>query len=128
MRGSNVPADEAWLHPSTPLQHSLLCVTSCSDTRGSDGRCDSQQHPPYRPPADLQISFSIRLSPELWPCTPEVWPTAHSDLSPSSPVSQSSPTSGFLSSSLSLSSGEEQLLESRQSVTGLAHHVVSLLQ
>ena len=48
MRGCNIPADEARLYPFTPLQHSLLCITSCSDARGNDGRCNSQQHPPYR--------------------------------------------------------------------------------
>ena len=48
MRGCNIPADEARLHPFTPLQHPLLCITSCSVARGNDGRCDSQKHPPYR--------------------------------------------------------------------------------
>ena len=51
-------------------------------------------HPPCRPPADLRISFSIRLFPELSLYTSGIWHTARSDLSLSFPVSQSSPTSG----------------------------------
>ena len=38
-------------------------------------------HPLCRPPADLRISFSIRLFLELWLYTPGVWHTARSDLS-----------------------------------------------
>ena len=52
-------------------------------------------HPPCSPPVDLRIFF-IRLFLELSPYTPEVWHTARSGLSPSSPTSQSSPTSGSL--------------------------------
>ena len=85
-------------------------------------------HPPCRPPADLHISSSTRLFLELSPYTPGVWHTARSDLSPSSPATQSSPTSGSLFHSPSLSSEEEQLLESRPNVTGLAHHAVSSLR
>ena len=66
-------------------------------------------HPPYKLPVDLRISSSIRLFPELLPYTPGVWHTARSDLSPTFPASRSSPTSGSLFHSPSLSSKEEQL-------------------
>ena len=66
-------------------------------------------HPPYKPPVDLRISSSIRPFLELLPYTPGVWHTARSNLSPSFPASRSSPTSGSLSHSPSLSSKEERL-------------------
>ena len=115
-----------WIPPRTSLSPELP-VTLGSPLRYT-APSGALSHPPCRPPADLRISFSIRLFLELLPYTPGVWHTARSDLSLSSPTSQSSPTSGFLFRSPSLSMEEEQLLESRPNVTGLAHHVVFLLR
>ena len=74
--------------------------------------------------ADLQTSSSIRLFLELFLCIPAVWHTARPDPFLSSLTSRSSPRSVSLSRSPSLSSEEEQLLESLLNVTGPAHHVV----
>ena len=81
-----------------------------------------------RPLADLQTYFSIHPFLELLLCIAAVWHTARSDPFISSPTSRSSPRSVSLSRSPSLSSEEEQLLESLLNVTGPAHQVVFLLR
>ena len=83
---------------------------------------------PCRPLADLRTSFSIRSFLKILPYTPGVWHTARSDPYLSSPMSRSSARSVSPSRSPSLSSEEEQLLESLLNVTVPVHHVVSLLR
>ena len=101
-----------WIPPRTSLSpEPLVTLGSPLPYTAPSG---ALSHPPCRPPACPRTSSSIRLFLELSPYIPGAWHTARSDISLSSPTSQSSPTSVSISLTLTLLGGGAAVGESTE--------------